>query len=252
MNPYHSLSGKTALITGGGTGLGFAIAEKFSEYGIRSIITGRRKAVLQEACKAIGKNISYRVNDITDLSSIPLLIQSIEDDIGPIDTLVNNAGIHIKKNMTELTDDDFQKVILTNQYAVFTVTREVAKKMEQRKSGNIVMISSMAAQYGIPKVIAYATAKSGIEGMTRALTVELSPLGIRVNCVAPGFIKTAMSQKALDGDPERRDRILSRTPLQKLGEPEDVADAVLYLVSDAAKYVTGVVLPVDGGNSIGF
>ncbi len=114
------------------------------------------------------------------------------------------------------------------------------------------MISSMASQYGIPKVIAYTAAKSAVEGMTRALAVELSPDGIRINCVAPGFIKTDMSSKALDNDLERKRKVLSRTPIGHLGDPEDVANAVLFLVSDAAKYITGVVLPVDGGNSIGF
>ena len=110
----------------------------------------------------------------------------------------------------------------------------------------------MAAQYGIPKVIAYTAAKSAIEGMTKAMAVELSPLGIRINCVAPGFIKTDMSSKALDNDPERKNKVLSRTPMGYLGLPEDVADAVFYLSSASAKYVTGVIIPVDGGNSIGF
>jgi NAD(P)-dependent dehydrogenase (short-subunit alcohol dehydrogenase family) len=110
----------------------------------------------------------------------------------------------------------------------------------------------MASQYGIPKVIAYTASKSAIEGMTRAMAVELSPKGIRVNCVAPGFIATDMSAKALNNDPERKNKALSRTPMGVLGNPSDVGDAVLFLASDAARYITGVVLPVDGGNSIGF
>ena len=114
------------------------------------------------------------------------------------------------------------------------------------------MVSSMASQYGIPKVIAYTAAKSAVEGMTRGLAVELSPLGIRVNCIAPGFIETDMSSKALNGDKERKQRILSRTPMGKLGAPDDVAHAAVYLSSDAAGYITGIVLPVDGGNAIGF
>jgi NAD(P)-dependent dehydrogenase (short-subunit alcohol dehydrogenase family) len=124
--------------------------------------------------------------------------------------------------------------------------------MLPKKAGCIINISSMAAQYGIPYVIAYTAAKTGIEGMTKAMAVELSPDGIRVNCVAPGFIATNMSAKALDNDPLRKQKVLSRTPMGKLGLPEDVAEAIYYLSSDAAKYLTGVVLPVDGGNSIGF
>jgi gluconate 5-dehydrogenase len=135
---------------------------------------------------------------------------------------------------------------------VFALTREVAKSMVVRGAGSIIMISSMASQYGIPEVVAYTASKAAIEGMTRALAVEWSPSGVRVNCIAPGFIVTPMSSKALDGDPVRKARILSRTPMGKLGEPSDVANAALFLASSQAKYITGVVLPVDGGNAIGF
>jgi NAD(P)-dependent dehydrogenase (short-subunit alcohol dehydrogenase family) len=114
------------------------------------------------------------------------------------------------------------------------------------------MIGSMASHYGIPKVISYTASKAAIEGMTRALAVEWGPYGVRVNCIAPGFVSTAMSSKALDDDPERKEKVLSRTPLGRLGEPADIAEAALFLASAKAKYITGVVLPVDGGNSIGF
>lgn len=140
----------------------------------------------------------------------------------------------------------------TNQTAVFALTREIGKAMVALGSGSIIMISSMASQYGIPKVVAYTVSKSAIEGMTRALAVEWSPHGVRVNCIAPGFIKTAMSSKGLDSDSERKEKVLSRTPIGKLGEPADVANAALFLASSRLKYITGVVLPVDGGNSIGF
>jgi NAD(P)-dependent dehydrogenase (short-subunit alcohol dehydrogenase family) len=110
----------------------------------------------------------------------------------------------------------------------------------------------MASQYGIPKVIAYTASKSAIEGMTRAMAVELSPKGIRVNCIAPGFIATDMSAKALNNDPERKAKVMSRTPMGVLGHPSDIGDAALFLASENSKYITGVVLPVDGGNSVGF
>lgn len=249
---YQDLKGKIALVTGGGTGLGYAIAEKFCENKIKTIISGRREKVLKTAAKSLGPYAFTCVNDITRLESLPEIVSKIEQRFGEIDILVNNAGIHIKKDAVNLTDEEFQKVILTNQSAVFSLTREVAKKMCTRNTGNIVMISSMASQYGIPKIIAYTAAKSAVEGMTRALAVELSPHGIRINCVAPGFIRTEMSAKALDNDQERKQKVLSRTPIGRLGEPEDVANAVLFLVSETAKYITGVVLPVDGGNSIGF
>jgi NAD(P)-dependent dehydrogenase (short-subunit alcohol dehydrogenase family) len=179
-------------------------------------------------------------------------VNEIENRYGTIDILVNNAGINLKKEFTEVTDEEFQQILLTNVSAVFSLSREVVKKMLLVGHGCIINISSMASQYGLPKVIAYTASKAAIEGMTKAMAVELSPMGIRVNCIAPGFIATDMSSKALNGDTERMQKVLSRTPMGKLGQPSEVADAALFLASDTAKYITGAVLPVDGGNSIGF
>jgi gluconate 5-dehydrogenase len=180
------------------------------------------------------------------------LAEEITRLVDGIDVLVNNAGINLKKEALAVSDQEYQEVIKTNQTAVFALTREVAKSMVVRGGGSIIMISSMASHYGIPNVIGYTASKAAVEGMTRALAVEWAPYGIRVNCVAPGFITTAMSSKALEDDPERKKRVLARTPLGKLGESADVANAALFLASAQAKYITGVVLPVDGGNSIGF
>jgi NAD(P)-dependent dehydrogenase (short-subunit alcohol dehydrogenase family) len=243
---------KIAIVTGGASGLGLATAKRIVENNIRTIIIGRNKQTLSDVAQELGELCSYKVFDLRDLKGIPQLISEIVAEHGRIDILINNAGINQKKTFTEVSDDEFEEVIKTNLTSVFVLSREVAKQMLKRKSGVIINISSMAAQYGIPYVIAYTAAKSAIEGMTKAMAVELSPEGIRVNCVAPGFITTKMSSNALDSDPERKSKVLSRTPMGKLGEPDDIADAILYLLSDAAKYVTGVVLPVDGGNSIGF
>lgn len=252
MTDLLTLDNKFALITGGGTGLGLGIARVFVKQGARVLITGRRETVLQQACLQLGPLASYAVSDITDFKSLPGFIAETEATAGSIDILVNNAGIHLKKDALDVTDDEFEQVIRTNQQAVFGLSREVAKCMAERRRGSIIMISSMAAQYGLPKVIAYTAAKTAIEGMTRALAVEWSPKGIRVNCLAPGFIQTEMSSSALNNDPERKNKVLGRTPIGSLGDPEDVGYAAAFLASDAAKYLTGVVLPVDGGNSIGF
>jgi NAD(P)-dependent dehydrogenase (short-subunit alcohol dehydrogenase family) len=243
---------KVAIITGGGSGIGLAIARKFVKNEIRSILVGRDKTKLKEACKSLGNLSEWFLCDLTKLEEIPGLVQQIIDKYGRIDILVNNAGMHLKKEIAEVTNEEFQKVILTNQTSVFSLTRSVAGFMQEQESGAILNISSMASIYGIPYVIAYTASKSAIEGMTRAMAVELSPLGIRVNCIAPGFIRTNMSSLALDKDPERRKKVYSRTPMGRLGKPEEVADAALFLVSDSASFITGVVLPVDGGNSIGF
>jgi NAD(P)-dependent dehydrogenase (short-subunit alcohol dehydrogenase family) len=245
-------STKIAIVTGGASGLGLATTQKFVEAGIKTIIIGRDESKLHAVANTFGGLCSYKVCDLSNISLIPALVDKIVSEFGVPDILVNNAGINMKKLFAEVTDQDFQNIIQTNLTSVFVLSREVVKQMTPVGSGSIVNISSMASQYGIPYVIAYTASKSAIEGMTRAMATELSPQGIRVNCVAPGFIATDMSAKALDNDPNRKQKVLSRTPMGKLGTPEDIADAVLFLASDAAKYITGVVLPVDGGNSIGF
>ncbi len=243
---------RTALITGGGSGIGLAIAGKFVQAGIRTIITGRDGEKLKAAQAQLGDLCHPVVQDLADLPAIPGFVEQLIQQYGHIDILVNNAGINMKKEFTEVTDEDFSRILLTNVQSVFALSREVVKFMLLHGKGNIINISSMASQYGIPKVIAYTASKSAIEGMTRAMATELSPKGILVNCIAPGFIATDMSAKALDGDPERKQKVFSRTPMGRLGEPSAIGDAALFLASEQASYVTGVVLPVDGGNSIGF
>jgi len=244
---------KIAIVTGGGSGIGLAIAEKFTQSNIRTIIIGRDQKKLDSAKEKLGdlcEPISYDVNELT---GIPKLIDGLVKRFGKIDILVNNAGINLKKDFTEVTDEDFQKVILTNVTSVFVFSREVVKCMLEKKNGGVIInFSSMAAQYGLPRVIGYSASKNAIDGMTRAMAVELSSKGIRINAIAPGFITTPMTAKAFSDDPARLNKALARTPMGKLGEPADIGDAALFLVSDAAKFITGVILPVDGGNSIGF
>ena len=243
---------KLAIVTGGGSGIGLAIAEKFIQQGIRVIIAGRDLDKLNTARRQLGELCHAISCDVTQLASVPGFVQAVVDQYGPIDILVNNAGTNMKKDFTEVTDEEFQQVILTNLTAVFTMSREVVKNMQLQQTGCIIHISSMAAQYGIPKVIAYSASKTAIEGMTRAMAVELSPKGIRVNAIAPGFIYSDMTAKALDSDPERKAKVFGRTPMGTMGQPADIGEAAYFLTSDAAKFITGVVLPVDGGNSIGF
>jgi len=243
---------KVAIVTGGGSGIGLAIAEKFTENNFLTIIVGRDQQKLDNAKEKLGELCIPFACDLSNLSAIPALVERIVNEYGKIDVLVNNAGINMKKEFIEVTDEDFQRILLTNVTAIFALSREVVKNMLTNGSGSIINISSMASQYGLPKVIAYTASKSAIEGMTRAMAVELSPKGIRVNCIAPGFIATDMSAKALNNDPERKGKVLGRTPMGVLGEPADIGACAVFLASEASKYITGVVLPVDGGNSIGF
>lgn len=246
------LEKRTALITGGGTGIGFAIAEAFLEAGASVAITGRRKDVLQAACSRLGPRSSWYQSDVGDTEAQSQSVAEVEAKVGVIDILVNNAGTHLKKSLFEMTDDDFSAVLRTNLSGLFALSREVGRRMAGRGKGSILNIASMAAVYGIPRVAAYSASKSAVVGLTRALAVELGTSGVRVNALSPGFIYTEMSARALDADPERKHRVLSRTPLGRMGSPAEVAAAAVFLCSDAASFITGINLCVDGGNSIGF
>lgn len=242
---------KVAIVTGGASGLGFATATKFCNKGIKTFIIGINKEETENACKELGVNAVPIIFDLNNLESIPSMIKDIAGN-GNIDILVNNAGINMKKEFIEVTDEEFLKIIHLNVLSIFAVSREVVKVMKEYGGGTIVNISSMASQYGIPKVIAYTASKGAIEAMTRAMAVDLAQYGVRVNCVAPGFIKTKMSDKAFSDEPERKDKVLSRTPMGILGKPSNIADAVSFYALEESSFVTGTVLPVDGGNSIGF
>ncbi len=246
------LIGKLALITGGGSGIGLATARCFVEAGARVVLTGRREEVLQQAVAELGSKASFIVNDVTNRAGLPALVQEIEQTLGPIDILVNNAGINMKKPALDVTDEDFDRILSTNLHAVFSLTRECARGMIARKSGNILMVSSMAAYYGIDRVVAYGASKTALEGMIKILASEFSPHNVRINAIAPGFIETPMFLKAMGDDPDRLRRAMSRTPMARLGAPRDIGLAAVFLCSEAAAYITGVSLPVDGGNSIGF
>lgn len=247
-----SLENKLALITGGGSGIGFDIAQCMISAGAKVVITGRREFALQESVQKLGENAFYVVNDVTELSKLEALVTEIESRFGQIDILVNNAGINMKKPALEVTDEDFNRIIQTNLNAVFSLTRACAKGMIARQSGVILMISSMAAYYGIDRVVAYAASKSGVEGMVKVLASEFSKFNVRINAIAPGFIETNMMKTAMSSDPDRMHKALDRTPMAKFGKPADIGWAAVFLASEAASYITGVSLPVDGGNSIGF
>jgi len=173
-------------------------------------------------------------------------------EFGPVTVLVNNAGVHIKKSIIDMTDDDFRSVLDTHLTAAISLTRLVVPSMIERKHGALLFIASMTALLGMPNVVAYSAAKSATTGIVRALAVELGGNGIRVNAIAPGWIESPMLHKALDGDPARKNRILQRTPMGKFGEPDDIGNAAVFLCGDTGKFINGVVLPVDGGAVIGF
>lgn len=252
MQDTFRLDGRLALVTGGGTGLGYGVCRAMTEAGARVVMTGRREDVLKEACEQLGGSTAYVRHDVADLPSIPGLVEQVESRFGPLDILVNNAGNHLKKGAVETSDAEFSTVLQTHLFGAYALSRECGRRMLARKRGSILMIVSMASLFGIPMVSAYTAAKAALLGLTRSLTVEFSPHGVRVNAIAPGWFDTELNRKAFEGDPGRLQKILSRTPVGRVGEALDVGYAAVYLSSPAAKFVTGVCLPVDGGASMGF
>ena len=247
-----SLRAEHALITGGGTGIGLAVATAMHAAGARVVLIGRREAELAAAVCGLGERASYVVHDITQFEAAVPLVERITREHGPVTCLVNNAGKHLKKPAIETTPAEFQDVMGTHIFGAHALSQAVIPGMIERKHGNVIFMASMASLFGIPLVVAYAAAKSAMIGMIRTMATELSPHNVRVNAIAPGWIDTAMSRKAFAGDPNRKSKIISRTPMARLGEPDDVGWAAVYLASPAAKFVTGSILPVDGGVSMGF
>jgi NAD(P)-dependent dehydrogenase (short-subunit alcohol dehydrogenase family) len=247
-----SLQGQLALITGGGTGIGLGIARCFVQAGARVALVGRREIELNNAVSELGAAARAYRCDITSTESLDPLLRSVGEDCGPVSILVNNAGIHLKKPATAISEDEFTAVMRTHVGGAFQLTRRVAPPMLERRRGSILFIASMASLMGIPMVAAYTAAKSAIVGLVRSLTAEFAPCGVRVNAIAPGWIETEMLGRALAGDDARKHKVISRTPMASFGKVDDIGWAAVYLCSPAARFVTGVVLPVDGGASVGF
>jgi NAD(P)-dependent dehydrogenase (short-subunit alcohol dehydrogenase family) len=247
-----SLAGQSALVTGGGTGIGLATAHCLAACGARVIVAGRREAELAKAVAAIGPLASAQVLDVSDLAAIPGVVRALRDTHGPVNLLVNNAGINLKKPFAETNDGELLTILQTNVVGANALTHALLPQLRESGRGSVVFTSSMAAMFGLPRVTAYSIAKSALTGAVLSLAVELGGENIRVNAVAPGWIETEMTRKAFANDPARRDKILSRTPLGRMGEPTDIGWAIAYLCSPAAKFITGTILVVDGGASIGF
>jgi gluconate 5-dehydrogenase len=251
-SPFR-LDNEVALITGGGSGIGLGIARCMIKAGARTVLVGRRKEQLATACAELGPQSSSVVHDITRLDDASELVSAAERLTGaPITILVNNAGIHLKKFAQQTTPEEFQGVLNTHVLAAHAVTCAVVPGMIKQKHGSILFISSMTAFMGLTQVVAYAAAKSAYFGMVATLSAELSVDGVRVNAIAPGWIDSEMCRNALDSDAARKSRVFSRIQMGRMGQPEDIGWAAVYLSAPAAAYVTGVTLPVDGGAVVGF
>ena len=241
-----SLEGKTALITGGGTGIGFAIAEEMADAGASVIIVGRREEKLKEAAEKIGEKCSWYVFDVTKTEEYEDFFRKLEKK-APVDILVNNAGINIKKDYFDFTAEEFDKIMETQAKAPFMLSQTAAKYMKERKSGCILLISSLASILGMHEIQAYTVAKSGMKGLARSLARDLGPYGIRVNSLNPGFVYTDMLKNTNLKTPGRLEEIQNRTPMRGFAKEKDLGMAAAFLASDAAGFITGVCLPIDGG-----
>ncbi|MGO5165668.1 MULTISPECIES: SDR family NAD(P)-dependent oxidoreductase [unclassified Candidatus Paralachnospira] len=246
-----SLEGKTALVTGGATGIGFAISTELADAGAHVIIVGRRQEKLDEAKKQLGDKCTCYQFDVTETEKHAEFIQMLEND-APIDVLVNCAGINNKKDYFDFTAEEFDKIVETQAKAPFMLSQEVARHMKERKKGSIILISSLAAILGMHEIQAYTVCKSGMKGLARSLARDLGPYGIRVNSLNPGFVYTDMLRNTNLKTPERLKEIEDRTPMRGFTLPKDLGMAAAFLASDAARFVTGIDLVVDGGISSSF
>ena len=238
------LSGKTALVTGASGGIGVAIAEALHAAGATVGLHGTRKERLQEIADGLGERAHVLPADISTAEGVKALAEAATEAMGQVDILVNNAGITRDGLFVRMSDEDWDAVMDINLKSVFRLTRELAYPMMRRKGGRIVNISSVVGVTGNPGQGNYCASKAGMIGMSKSLAAEIASRGVTVNCVAPGFIETPMTDALND---KQKDAILSTVPMKRLGSGAEVASAVVYLASREAAYVTGQTLHVNGG-----
>lgn len=243
-----NLEGKVALVTGGSRGIGAAIVRKLSSQGATVVINylfdeEEAKELLAEV-KAAGGTGSVVLGDVSDFESSKQMIEACYEEFGRLDVLVNNAGITKDSLMMRMSEEDFDKVINVNLKGTWNTIKHSTKKFMKQRSGSIINISSVVGLMGNPGQVNYVASKAGIIGLTKTLSKEFGPRGVRVNAIAPGFIRTPMTDVLSD---EVKAAMLSSIPLNEFGNPEDIANTVAFLASDEAKYITGQVISVNGG-----
>ena len=253
MAKWYDLSGQVAIVTGGATGLGLAITRCLISAGAKAAVLGRSEPEkAAETLSAFGENVRYYQYDVTNTSDAQAMVDQVIADWGRVDILVNNAGNHCKKYIWDMTVQDYEAVLNTHLVGAFALTKAVVPYMKEHRHGRILFQASMTSYIGQPQVSGYATAKAGYLGLIHTLTAELAEYGITVNAIAPGWIDTPMFHKATDTDPQRLAKIIRRIPAKSVGDPMDVGMCAAFLCSDAARYISGACIPVDGGALIGF
>jgi NAD(P)-dependent dehydrogenase (short-subunit alcohol dehydrogenase family) len=244
------LDGKVALVTGGSKGLGRAMATALAEAGADIALCSRSAEEAEQAAREIaaatGRRAAGFYADVTDGESVTALKTSCEAAFGQVDILLNNAGVNVRKPTAELTEDDWDSVIDSTIKGSFFCSQAFLPGMMERKWGRVVMLGSIMSFVAIPGRAAYASAKSGILGLTRALALEGAPHGVTVNCLCPGPFETPMNRPLMN-DPVAYQAFLSKIPLGRWGQPEELGGAIIFLCSPASAFMTGTTLTLDGG-----
>ena len=247
-----SLAGRVALVTGASRGIGRAIAVALGAAGAAVACAARSRdqvdAAAAEITAAGGRARGLRL-DVTRSEQIAAGVEEIEGALGPIDVLVNNAGITMEKKTTAVTDEDWDAVLATNLTSMFRCARAVAPGMMRLERGKIINIGSMYGIIGVPRYAAYCASKAAVDGLTRSLAAEWARHGIQVNCLAPGYMSTDISRAAL-ADEKTRALFLSKIPARRIGEPEEVGALAVYLASPASDFMTGQTVYLDGGQTM--
>lgn len=238
------LTGKHALVTGATGGIGGAIARALHRAGARVVVSGRRREVLDGLARELGEGCAVAAGDLAELDRIDSLFKEAESAFGQIDVLVNNAGLTRDGLAIRMKDEDWQRVLDVDLTAGFRLSRAALRGMMKRRWGRIIGIASIVGVTGNPGQANYAAAKAGMIGMAKALAQEVASRGITVNCIAPGFIATAMTEALPD---EQGEKLKAAIPMGRMGAAEDIAAAAVYLASEEAGYVTGHTLHVNGG-----
>jgi gluconate 5-dehydrogenase len=255
MSDLFSVAGQIVVVSGGTRGIGYAIAAGFAQRGACVVVTGRTAAGAEEAAGKLREGAMFPplgvACDVADSSQVRQLAAGVLETFGRVDTLINVAGVNRRKPALEVTEDDYDYILDTNLKGAFLLSRELGRSMVERGSGCQINIASLNTDRPLKNVAPYAISKAGIAHMTRALAVEWGPSGVRVNAIAPGFILTDLTRK-LWSDPTMQAWGLANTPQRRLGTPEDMVGAAIFLASPAAAFMTGQILYIDGGFTAGW
>jgi gluconate 5-dehydrogenase len=243
------LTGRVALVTGSSAGLGLAMARGLAGAGARVVLNGRRSQKVNDAAKSLrelGYHVAEAAFDVIDSAAVGSAIDHIENEIGPIEILINNAGMQRRAPLEDYPEEAWRELMSTNVDSVFFVSQAVARRMIPRRRGKIINICSVQSELGRPGIAPYTATKGAVKMLTKGMAIDWGPHGLQVNGLGPGYFKTELNQALVD-NPEFSGWLINRTPSRRWGDVEDLVGAAVFLASDASRFVNGHILYVDGG-----